>query len=177
MSALTETPPSGYTCPDLAEVAQEKREQAEEVLLAWRVHRLRDEPQKIGLVALGYGLAFAFWWLAFPYPAGLFLPVIALTGAMAEYLFPIDYKLTSEKAFCTCGPAIKLEIAWSEVRRARVGKDGIYLSTLKIPSRLDTFRGIRLRFSSDNETLVRQTVKSLLPAKPEVSATQEPESV
>ena len=135
----------------------------EEVVLAWRIHRLREEPQKIGLVALGYGLAFAFWRLAFPYPLGLFLPIVALTGAMAEYLFPVDYKLTKNGAFCSCGPAIKLEMAWSDVRRARVGKDGIYLSTLKIPSRLDSFRGIRLRFSADNEPQVRETVKALLP--------------
>lgn len=164
MTTLTEPAPSGYTPTDLVEAVEEKNE-AEEVILAWRIHRLRDEPQKIGLVALGYGIAFAFWWLAFPYPLGLFLPVVALTGAMAEYLFPVDYKLTNQRAYCSCGPAIKLELAWSDIRRATVGKDGIYLSTLKIPSRLDSFRGIRLRFSKDNanEALLRETVKRLLP--------------
>ena len=152
--------PEGVTA--LADVVEEK-EALEEVILAWRVHRLRDEPQKIGLVALGYGIAFAFWRLAFPYPLGLFLPVVALTGAMAEYLFPVHYRLTNKSAYCSCGPAIKLEVAWSDIRRATRGKDGIYLSTLKIPSRLDSFRGIRLRFSQDNEQEVRETVKRLLP--------------
>ncbi|WP_395141470.1 hypothetical protein, partial [Armatimonas sp.] len=93
MSALTKAPQSGYTPTDLTLMnVVEEKETSEEVILAWRIHRLRDEPQKIGLVALGYGLAFAFWRLAFPYPLGLFLPMIALTGAMAEYLFPVDYK-------------------------------------------------------------------------------------
>lgn len=160
---LTKVPLSGYTPPDLTKDLVEKSNAREDVILAWRIHRLREEPQKIGLVALGYGLAFAFWRLAFPYPLGLFLPIVALTGAMAEYLFPVDYKLTKTGAFCSCGPAIKLEIAWSDVRRAMVGKEGIYLSTLKIPSRLDSFRGIRLRFSADNEQQVRQSVKALLP--------------
>lgn len=170
VSALTNAPQSGYTPTDLTlmNVVEDKetKETREEVILAWRIHRLRDEPQKIGLVALGYGLAFAFWRLAFPYPLGLFLPMIALTGAMAEYLFPVDYKLTNKKAYCSCGPAIKLEIAWDAVRRATVGKDGVYLSTLKIPSRLDSFRGIRLRFSQGsepNEARVRETVKKLIP--------------
>ena len=164
MTTLTEPASSGYTPTDLGEAVAETNEE-EEVILAWRIHRLRDEPQKIGLVALGYGIAFAFWWLAFPYPLGLFLPVVALTGAMSEYLLPVDYKLTNQKAYCACGPAIKLELAWSDIRRATVGKDGIYLSTLKIPSRLDSFRGIRLRFSKDNENevLLRETVKRLLP--------------
>lgn len=120
-----------------------------------------EEPQKIGLVALGYGLAFAFWRLAFPYPLGLFLPIVALTGAMSEYLFPVNYKLTSKGAYCSCGPAIKLEMLWSDVRRATKGKDGVYLSTLKIPSRLDSFRGIRLRFSQGNDEKVRETVRTL----------------
>ncbi len=160
MATLTQVPSNGYTSPDLSEAVQET-ETSEEVLLAWRIHRLRDEPQKIGLVALGYGLAFAFWRLAFPYPLGLFLPIVALTGAMAEYLFPVDYKLTSKAAYCSCGPAIKLEMLWSDVRRASTGKDGVYLSTLKIPSRLDSFRGIRLRFSQGNDQTVRETVKAL----------------
>lgn len=160
MTALTEAPKSGYTSPDLTE-AIEGKETSEEVVLAWRIHRLREEPQKIGFVALGYGLAFAFWRLAFPYPLALFLPIVALTGAMAEYLFPVDYKLTTKGAYCSCGPAIKLELLWSDVRRATRGKEGIYLSTLKIPSRLDSFRGIRLRFSQGNEDAVRETVKRL----------------
>ena len=74
---MTKAPQSGYTPADLTE-------QEEKVVLAWRTHRLREEPQKIWLVALGYGLAFAFWRLAFPYPLGLFLPIFALTGAMSE---------------------------------------------------------------------------------------------
>ena len=163
MSALTEAPTSGYTCPDLTDVAEAKKTE-EDVVLAWSIHRLRDEPQKIGLVALGYGIAFVFWRLAFPYPAGLFLPIVALTGAMAEYLFPVHYKLTTHGAYSSCGAALKLEIAWKDVRRATVGHEGIYLSTLKIPSRLDTFRGIRLRFAAGNEQLVRETVKRLLPS-------------
>ena len=165
VNALTKARRSGYTPTDLTDLPEEK-EAREEVILTWRIHRLRDEPQKIGLVALGYGIALAFWRLAFPYPLGLFLPVVALTGAMAEYLFPVDYKLTNKGAYCSCGPAIKLEIAWDAVRRATVGKDGVYLSTLKIPSRLDSFRGIRLRFSQGsepNEARVRETVKKLIP--------------
>ena len=162
MATLTQTAQSGYTPTDLTD-EREAKETREDVVLAWRIHRLREEPQKIGLVALGYGLAFAFWRLAFPYPLGLFLPVIALTGAMSEYLFPVNYKLTSKGAYCSCGPAIKLEMLWSDVRRATKGKDGVYLSTLKIPSRLDSFRGIRLRFSQGNDEKVRETVKALLP--------------
>jgi hypothetical protein len=160
VATLTQTPQSGYTPTDLTD-EREAKETREDVVLAWRIHRLREEPQKIGLVALGYGLAFAFWRLAFPYPLGLFLPLVALTGAMSEYLFPVNYKLTSKGAYCSCGPAIKLEMLWSDVRRATKGKDGVYLSTLKIPSRLDSFRGIRLRFSQGNDEKVRETVRTL----------------
>jgi len=156
-SALTKPPLSGYT-PTVLE-AQKEGEVAEEVVMHWRIHRLREHPRGIALVALGYGIAFALWWLVFPYPLGLFLPVFALTGAMSEYLFPIEYKLTTKGAYANCGPAIRLFLGWDEVRRATHGSEGVYLSTLKIPSRLDNFRGIRLRFAEGNEEAVRQTVR------------------
>ena len=151
---LTSTLESGYT-PTILEG------QTEEVVLSWRIHRLREEPKGIGLVALGYGIAFAFWRLAYPYPLGLFLPVFALTGAISEYLFPIDYKLTSKGVYAHCGPAIKLALTWEEIRRARHGKDGIYLSPLKLASRLDHFRGIRLHYSADNRDEILATVRRL----------------
>jgi hypothetical protein len=56
----------------------------------------------------------------------------------------------------------RLFIAWPDVRRATRGADGIFLSPFSRPSRLDNFRGVRLRFGADidPESVVR-AVKSL----------------
>ena len=149
--------------PDVSVPQQESPGEAavEETILSWRIHRLREEPHKIVFVTLGYGVALFFWRLVFPHPLALFLPVVALTSAMAEYLFPVEYRLTNRGAHARCGPAVRLYLAWSDVRRATPGREGVYLSSLKLPSRLDSFRGIRLRYAGGNDEQVKETVRRL----------------
>lgn len=144
---------------------------AETVALAWRVHRLREEPKKTRLIAGGYAVAMALWWLVFPHPLALFLPVVALTSALAEFLFPIQYRLTTRGAYADCGPTIRLFMDWKDVRRVTHGDEGVFLSPFARPSRLDGVRGIRLRYPvaspphDGSETVtseaVRESVKRL----------------
>lgn len=133
------------------------------VRLSWRVHRLRESPQGVPLVAGAYALALGSWWLAFPHPVTLLLPTVALTGALAEYLFPVTYRLTARGAHADCGLS-RLLLEWKDVRRATHGTDGVYLSPLARPSRLDSFRGVRLRYlpgDADHAETVRETVRRL----------------
>ena len=133
---------------------------AEQTIKTWRVHRLRDNPQFAPFVALSYAVAFVLWRLLFPHPLTLFLPVVALTGALAEYLFPVTYQITSRGAHKKCWTT-QLFIAWADVKRAGVGADGIGLSPLSRPSRLDDFRGVRLGFGNENPDEIRQVVRDL----------------
>lgn len=144
----------GYTGPVSAETGLETE------LLRWRYHRLRESPERIWLVALGYGVAFALWRWALPHPLALFLPLVALTSALAEYLFPVEYRLTDRGAYLSCGPFQKLYLSWSDVRRASFGSDGVYLSPLSRPSQLDRFRGIALRCEGASRDAVLQTVRA-----------------
>ena len=126
-------------------------ESEETVLAAWRVHPLRDNPRGIAPVAIGYALAFALWRLLFPHPLGLFLPIVALTGALSEYLFPTSYRLTTRGAHADSAGLSRLFIAWGDVRRATRGADGVHLSPFSRPSGLDRFRGVRLKFTGDTQ--------------------------
>ena len=130
----------------------------EQTLKAWRVHRLRDNPRFAPLVALAYAVAFVLWRVLFPHPLALFLPVVALTGAMAEYLFPVTYLITNKGAHKKCWTT-QLFIAWADVKRAGVGADGICLSPLPRASRLDDFRGVRLFFGHENPDEIQQIVR------------------
>lgn len=134
---------------------------SEATVLTWKVHRLREEPRRLPPIALGYGAAFAFWWLVFPHPLALFLPVVALTSALAEFLFPISYRLTTRGAHVSCG-VTRLFLAWPDVKRATAGTEGIYLSPLaRANSPLEPFRGVRLRFADGNDEAVTNTVRQL----------------
>ena len=133
---------------------------AETTILAWRVHRLREEPRGIPLVAGGYAAALLLWWWVFPQPIALVVPLFALTGALSDYLFPISFRLTTRGAYADCA-ASRLFLAWGDVKRASSGKDGVFLSPLARPSRLDGWRGVRLRFGGGNEEAVRDTARTL----------------
>ena len=134
---------------------------AETTLLSWKVHRLREEPSRLRLVALAYGAAVFLWWLLFPHPLALFLPLVSLTSALAEYLFPVSYRLTTRGAYASCGFS-HLFIAWADVRRATTGAEGVFLSPLaRAGSRLEAFRGVRLRFAPDNAGAVTDGVRRL----------------
>jgi hypothetical protein len=116
-------------------------------VLSWRIHRLTEDPRRLPVIAAAYAAAFTLWRLVFPHPLALLLPAVSLTCALAEYLFPVTYRLTTHGAHADCGPA-RLFIAWDDVKRATAGRDGVYLSPFarRVPS-LESFRGVRLRFA------------------------------
>lgn len=123
--------------------------------LRWQVHGLRENPSGLGLVAAGYSVALLLWQWIFPHPLALALPLVAMTSALSDYLFPIRYRIDDAGVHADCGPFQRLHLAWSDIRRIQRGNDGIYVSSLRTPSRLDQFRGIRLRFGSmDPERVV-----------------------
>jgi hypothetical protein len=115
-------------------------------ILTWRIHPLRDDPRGIAGVAAAYALSFVLWRFLFPHPLGLILPVVGLTGALSDYLFPTTFRLTKSGAHSDCGLS-RLTIAWTDVRRATQGADGIHLSPFSRATRLNQFRGVRLRFA------------------------------
>jgi hypothetical protein len=133
---------------------------AETVAFAWRVHRLREEPGRAPVVAGAYAVAGGFGWLIFAHPLPVLLILVALTGALAEYLFPISYRLTDRGAHSGCGLS-QLFIAWADVRQATHGADGVYLSPFAGPHPLDSFRGVRLRYGATDPATVLETVRRL----------------
>lgn len=74
---------------------------------------------------------------------GLVGPALVLLW-VADYLLPVTYRLTEEgvevrqllpRAF----------LPWERVRRCVVTEEGLFLSPLSRPSRLDAYRGVLLR--------------------------------
>jgi len=134
--------------------------------LSWRVHGLRERPARLVLVVASYGAALGLWRMAFPHPVALFLPVVALTSALSEYLFPQTFRLDARGASAVNGPFARTFIAWADVKRATYGDDGVHLSPLARPSRLDRFRGVRLSFAGGDADAILEAVRAYRAAPP-----------
>jgi hypothetical protein len=127
--------------------------------LEWTVHGLRDNPRGISLVVAGYCGAVLLWQILFPHWPALVLLLISMTSALSDFLWPIRYRVAADGIQANCGPFQRLHLSWREIRRIQRGRDGVYVTSLKVPSRLDQFRGIRLRFGSmDPEVVVAAVV-------------------
>jgi hypothetical protein len=151
MSSATRTPAHTPSAPAVAAT--------ETVLLAWEVHRLREEPERIPRIAAIFAATVIVWWLVLRLPLTLPVPLLCLITALNDYLFPMRFRVTDQGVHSDCGFS-RLFIAWSDVKRATRGTEGIYLSPFARPSRLEAFRGVRLRFSTDNAEQVTALVRA-----------------
>ncbi|MCH7946016.1 MAG: hypothetical protein IIC73_08410 [Armatimonadetes bacterium] len=94
----------------------------------------------------------------------LFNPLLSLIAfavvvlSAAELFFPVKYRLDAQGARAKCGLSVTA-VAWSDVKRVLPMPDGVRLSPLEKPSRLDEFRGVYLRFS-DNEEEVSGKIRT-----------------
>ena len=133
----------------------------EETILAWRVHLARRAPGRAGVALLAVLGALTLIHLAWGAPLLVVAAGLALLGAVGEYLFPIYYRVTSQGVYARNLWTVR-RLTWPRVRRCYRDAQGLKLSPLRFPSRLEAFRGIYLWFE-ENETEVRAAVERFRP--------------
>ncbi len=123
--------------------------------LRWESHPLRREkPAKsILLVALivASSAAAAFGFEHWFY--GIF-SLGALTASLSRYFFPTYYVLDGE-GVSSEHLGFKQRRSWAEFRRVDEHRDGIFLRPSARLGRLDSFRGVFLRFDKNREDVAR----------------------
>lgn len=137
----------------LPEPTEQQADQADPQVLHWRSHPLVDEyPKSIGLLAAiavaATAATMAFNGLIYGLVAALLLCV-----SMASYLLPTTCTLDDEGAE-TRFMGQTQRLAWSQVRRVAKGRKGVFLSPRAEPSRVDSFRGLLLRFAGNADEVV-----------------------
>jgi hypothetical protein len=138
----------------LLEPAGSQAEGAVAERLCWRSLPVVDDyPSSLCLVALvvlacvGAGLSFG--------GLGYGLLAAALLGlSLASYFVPTRYEL-DEAGVRSRFAGHSRRMRWDEVRRVSVAKGGVHLSPFERPSRLDSFRGILLRFAGNRDEVIR----------------------
>lgn len=122
------------------------------VELEWTVELGKQLAQKripvaiAGLVAAGLGAVFIGIF-------GAFLGIAVVFVSTAELWMPMRFKLTSDEASARVGLSVTA-IRWENVKRVLETDQGVTLSPLEKSSRLDAFRGVYLRFSSNRSEVL-----------------------
>jgi hypothetical protein len=133
----------------------------DQAILSWTVHLACTQPAKsIVSVAFICAATTAGCFVAGPFAAGLV--AAALVASLADFLFPVRYVITRDKASCKM-LAKGTEIRWADVKRCYLDNCGVKLSPLDRVSRLEAFRGVYLRFAGNKDEVI-EIVKSLRPS-------------
>lgn len=123
-------------------------------VLAWKVHLLREEPAKVLLVVPAVVLSLL---ISYAISRSLLLPAVTLfllTSAFSEYLFPIRYEIGPQGASAK-SLFSRNQIAWDRVKKCYLDDDGVKLSPLARPSRLEAYRGVYLRFGDRRDEVIQ----------------------
>ena len=124
----------------------------------WVVHPLLDSPRKsiflvLFLVFLVIDIQFLFDSLGVT-----FLSTFFLFGSLRQYFFPFRYEVYDDQ-ITVSSFFFKQNRLWNEFRSYYIDQHGILLSPFSKPSRLESFRGIYVRFGLD-KSVVQDLVQS-----------------
>ena len=125
-------------------------ENKERPILKWTSHPFVDYPRNsILLIIFLAAFAYMLWRITVLYwqmPLFYYIGIVFLLGSMTTYFIPTRYELYEFKILIFYA-GIKMEKRYSDFKCYYADKKGVMLGTFKLPRRLDSFRGLSMRFS------------------------------
>ena len=119
---------------------------ADDETLTWSVDLGSFRPGR-RFIVLGIALLVAFIGLQMGGPLLGAIGLLVVLVSTAELFLPLKYRVDAEGAQVRCGLSVTA-IPWSNVRRLIPMADGVRLTPLEKPGRLDEFRGVYLRYGN-----------------------------
>ena len=116
--------------------------------LEWNIHLASLQPHRIPIILGAALFAGAIAWMLFHNPIYCVAALLMIASSCGEFLFKQKYAITPISVTCRYG-ANDFELEWSKVKRVLVYSEGVRLSPLAIPSKLDNYRGVFIRFAPD----------------------------
>ena len=129
--------------------------------LTWSHWPAKQRPLVTALVLV----LFLLMWLAcYSWLKDVFITsllILAVFVYLAEFFFPTKFGIDSEKVWKKIF-IINVEKKWSNLRSYYPDKRGVLISPFTRPSRLETFRGIYIRFDQDNKEKIISLVQTYI---------------
>ena len=122
--------------------------------IRWVVHPLVQEPLTRSALLILTVLAFGVL-VSLSLEGGIYgiLAVIILVASLSRYFFAARHILDTT-GLSVSHLIFSRKMPWSSFKRAVITPDGIFLSPFSTPHRLDSFRGVFLRFSGNQGEVV-----------------------
>ncbi len=115
----------------------------------WRVHLVRQSPERLPVILLALGGVPTLGWMVMGHWLFAIVAFWMLLSATADYLLPIRYELDAE-GIRQRGWSPRV-MRWDRVKRLVWGEQGVLLSPFAKPSRLDAYRGVFVWFGDQRE--------------------------
>jgi len=118
--------------------------------LHWTAHPLIQESPARSIALCGVILAFsALAADTLGHPLYAVVSIAVLAASMSRYLLPTHYTL--DETGVICRHLLRHQrLPWERIHRADIHRDGLFLSPFSRSSRLDSFRGVFLRFHGND---------------------------
>lgn len=117
------------------------------------VHPLRrDWRVSAGVIALLFLVWWGIWLWTKSRPL-TFLSVVVMLVSLSSFLFPVTFTLDQESVTMKSAFSTKRR-KWEEFKSFWVDNHGVLLSPFERRSRLESFRGLYIRFSDNKDEVV-----------------------
>jgi hypothetical protein len=135
-----------------------------DVIFEWSVHPIADFPKRRTVFLVAVGITLLAIWTSFNDPYWVFFSLVFLLAALNSFVLPTRYRLSETELEIHRLVQVKLR-KLDTVRRLDVHPGGFFLSPLRIPSRLENYRGVFLPCTRDRqpeiETFLRKHIRQL----------------
>jgi hypothetical protein len=121
--------------------------------LEWEVRLSESNRARQPVLVIVAVLAGLIGWQMLSSPLAGVIASAVIFMSTAEVFLPLKYRIDEKGARVRCGISTTA-ILWEDVKRLLDMPDGIRLSPLETPSRLDAFRGVHLRFGSRRDEVL-----------------------
>jgi len=119
----------------------------------WVVHSLTENWKKSACLIVFLLFIWVLVYLFFQSFFYMILSVVVLLGSLSSFFLPVRYVFYSDRVIIHFFLG-KRSKPWSVFKNYYVDKNGVLLSPFPKPSRLDTFRGMYIRFRSNRAEII-----------------------
>ena len=126
--------------------------------LTWRSRPADEHPQKLWVIAVVAVVALFLGYALFRNVLLGLLGFAIILGSTAEFWLGSHYRLDEKGVSARVGLSTT-SMAWEDVKRVLEEADGVKLSPLAEPGRLDPFRGVKLRFGTELREKVYDSIR------------------